>query len=78
VEHASQPQASGVHGRFFFVVACSGGWEKELGTVLMVKSGMHSKDIASRLQIACETVKTQRCNIRKKLGMTGTCPRVRA
>jgi DNA-binding CsgD family transcriptional regulator len=32
---------------------------KEFGMVLMAKSSMYSKDIASRLQIARETVKAQ-------------------
>ena len=44
----------------------------ELRVALMVKNGMKNQEIAQRLDISLETVKTHRRSMRKKLGLTGT------
>lgn len=41
--------------------------QTEMNVALLVREGMHSKDIAKHLNISVNTVKTHRKNIRKKL-----------
>jgi DNA-binding CsgD family transcriptional regulator len=50
----------------------------ELRIALMIKDGMTSDEIAMRLHISPETVKSHRKNIRKKLGLRGSAERLRA
>ena len=45
---------------------------QELRIAYMIKSGMTIREIAGRLHVSPETVKTHRRNIRKKLGLQGT------
>jgi DNA-binding NarL/FixJ family response regulator len=44
----------------------------ELRIALMIKNGLSSEEITTRLYISPETVKTHRRNIRRKLGLVGT------
>jgi DNA-binding NarL/FixJ family response regulator len=50
----------------------------ELRIALMIKDGLTSDEIAMRLHISPETVKSHRKNIRKKLGLRGSAERLRA
>jgi DNA-binding NarL/FixJ family response regulator len=50
----------------------------ELRIALMIKDGMTSDEIAARLYLSPETVKSHRKNIRKKLGLRGSRERLRA
>jgi DNA-binding CsgD family transcriptional regulator len=45
---------------------------REVSIALMIRHGWSSADIAQSLQLAPETVKSHRRNIRKKLGLTGS------
>ena len=45
---------------------------REVRVALMIKEGMKNEEIATRLYISPETVKTHRKNIRKKLGLRGS------
>ena len=45
---------------------------QELRIAYMIKTGMTIREIAGRLHVSPETVKTHRRNIRKKLGLQGT------
>jgi DNA-binding CsgD family transcriptional regulator len=45
---------------------------QELRVALMVRNGMTSVEIAGRLRVSPETVKTHRRNIRRKFGLTST------
>ena len=45
---------------------------QELRIAYMIKTGMIIREIAGRLHVSPETVKTHRRNIRKKLGLQGT------
>jgi FixJ family two-component response regulator len=45
---------------------------QELRIAYMIKTGMTIREIAGRLHVSPETVKTHRRNIRKKLGLRGT------
>jgi FixJ family two-component response regulator len=49
---------------------------RELQIALMIKNYMTNEEIAARLHISPETVRTHRRNIRKKLGMKGTKARL--
>jgi FixJ family two-component response regulator len=51
---------------------------RELQIALMIKNCMTNEDIATRLHISPETVRTHRRNIRKKLGMKGAKARLHA
>jgi len=51
---------------------------RERQITLMIKNYMTNEDIAARLHISPETVRTHRRNIRKKLGMKGTKARLHA
>jgi DNA-binding CsgD family transcriptional regulator len=51
---------------------------RELQIALMIKNYMTNEDIAARLHISPETVRTHRRNIRKKLGMKGAKARLHA
>ena len=50
----------------------------ELRIALMIKDGLTSDEIARRLHISSETVKSHRKNIRKKLGLRGSAERLQA
>ncbi len=45
---------------------------QELRIAYMIKGGMNIREIAARLYVSPETVKTHRRNIRRKLGLRGT------
>lgn len=52
--------------------AVAGLSAQELRIAYMIKTGMTIREIAGRLHVSPETVKTHRRNIRKKLGLQGT------
>ena len=51
---------------------------REVQIALMIRNYMTNEEIAARLHISPETVRTHRRNIRKKLGMKGTKSRLTA